>query len=98
MPAGIQLSGADIEAIATRAKRLALLEGKAEVVAEHLAKALREFMPSAETDEKQLQTIASVIEATEVDFLPIAWREQATTPEGRRALMDQYRAALAGIS
>jgi AAA+ superfamily predicted ATPase len=98
MPAGVQLSGADIEAVAMRAKRLSLLEGKAEVVAEHLAKALRDFMPSAESDEKQLQTIASVIEATEVDFLPPSWRAQATTPEGRRALMDRYRAALAALA
>jgi len=98
MPAGIQLSGADIEAVATRAKRLSLLEDKSEVGAEHVAAALREFMPSAETDEKQLQTIASVIEATEVDFLPPSWREQATTPEGRKSLMDRYRAALAAVS
>jgi AAA+ superfamily predicted ATPase len=98
MPVGLALSGADIEAIATRAKRLALLESKDEVTRDHLDKALREFMPSAETDEKQLQTIASVIEATEVDFLPESWRALATTPEGRKGLMDRYRAALAAIS
>jgi AAA+ superfamily predicted ATPase len=97
MPRGMPLSGADIEAVTTRAKRLALVEEKDAVGREHLDRALRDFMPSAETDEKRLQILAAVIEATEVDFLPPSWRERATSAEGRRTLMEEFREARARL-
>lgn len=97
IPEGIELSGADIEGIATRAKRNALISGSSEVKAEHLESSLKAFMPSAETDEKKLQIFAAILECTDVKFLPDKLRDAALDPARRTELMAEYRALVAAV-
>ena len=70
LPAGLSLSGADIEGVVTRAKRLALIESADDVTRAHLTSALLDFIPSAETEEKELQVAAALLESTSVKFVP----------------------------
>ncbi len=87
----LRLSGADIEGIVTRAQRLSLIAGADDVRREHLQAALDAFVPSAESDEKLLQTTAAVLECTESDFLPESLRKEYTSAEGRATLMRKFR-------
>ena len=91
LPESMELSGADIEGIVTRAHRLALIEGADDVCKTHLQKALDDFMPSAEGDEKKLQVFAAVIECTDKNFLPEKFREGIGSPEARAALLQRFR-------
>ena len=91
LPEGLELSGADIEGVVTRAQRLSLLEGADGVHAEHLKKALDDFMPSAEGDEKKLQILAAVIECTDRNYLPERHRETLSSPEARAELLRRFR-------
>lgn len=90
VPADMQLSGADIEAIAHRAKRLSLLENAESVSGEHLMSALSDFIPSAQTDEKQLQIVAAMLESTDVKFIPKEDRAMVTGADARVELMSKY--------
>ena len=45
--------------------------------------ALEEFIPSAQGLEKELQEIAAVLECTQMSFLPPAWRQKMSEPDGR---------------
>jgi len=87
---GIKLSGADIEGIANRAYRLALLAGTREINAAHLKAALDGFVPSAEDVEKRLQELAAVIECTELEMLPPKFQEAVRAPGGKAALLRQF--------
>jgi ATPases of the AAA+ class len=91
MPPKLKLSGADIEGIIKRAQRLALLANNPDVTKVHLGAALNDFIPSAETDEKQLQMLAAIIECTDINFLPANLRREATTPDSREGLIKNYR-------
>ncbi len=91
MPAKLKLSGADIEGIINRARRLAILANNPDVTQVHLSAALNDFIPSAETDEKQLQTLAAIIECTDINFLPVSLRREATAEESRAGLIHTYR-------
>jgi AAA+ superfamily predicted ATPase len=97
MKPGLELSGADIEGIANRARRLALLAGKDEVHREHLQAAMDNFIPSAQTEEKELQVLAAVIESTDVTFLPESLRAESVDPEGRAELMARFRSLRAAL-
>jgi SpoVK/Ycf46/Vps4 family AAA+-type ATPase len=90
VPEGAHLSGADIEGIANRARRLALLEGRNDVAREHLERAFADFIPSAQTREKELQVLAAVIESTEMSFLPEDIRDRISTPNGRDDMMRRF--------
>ncbi len=92
LPDGLDLSGADIEGVVTRAQRLALIEGADGVGRDHLQRALDDFMPSAEGDEKKLQILAAIIECTDRKFLPEKYRDKLATPEARAELMRRFRA------
>ncbi len=91
LPEGLQLSGADIEGVVTRARRISLIEGSDGVTREHLQNALDAFMPSAEGDEKKLQLLAAVIECTDRKFLPEKYREKMASPQARSELLRRFR-------
>ncbi len=91
VPRELKLSGADIEGVLTRAKRLALLEGAQDVSRAHLQAALDEFMPSTEGDEKVLQVLAAILECTDRSFLPAEMRAELSSPQGRMAVLRRYR-------
>lgn len=91
IPKGMVLSVADIEGILLRARRKALLEGREAPGKEDLAEALARFVPSPEGDEKELQTIAAVLECTESEFLPERWKKERSSPEKRHQLLQRYR-------
>ncbi|MBN2528956.1 MAG: ATP-binding protein [Deltaproteobacteria bacterium] len=97
MPDGILLSGADIEGIITRARRMAILEESDNVTAAHLRASLSQFVPSHQSEEKQLQVVAAVIESTDVNFLPESYRKQVKDEEGRNELAREYSALLARV-
>lgn len=86
----LKLSGADIEGVVNRARRLALLAGSAEVTAEHLKAAVESFIPSAEDAEKRMQELAAVLECTEVEMLPKEVREQVRTSAGKAELLRRF--------
>ncbi|MBM4318869.1 MAG: ATP-binding protein, partial [Deltaproteobacteria bacterium] len=91
LPEGLQLSGADIEGVVTRARRAALLAGSPEVDAERLRAALADFVPAADGDEKELQVLAAVLECTDRDFLPASWQRELAAPGGRAVLLRRFR-------
>lgn len=82
--AGTVLSGADIEAVLVRSKRRAYLAGRATVEAGDLSAELKSFLPAVHGEEIELQELAAVIECTNRDFLPGAWRTKKRTNLQRR--------------
>jgi len=91
IPENLKLSGADIEGIVTRAQRMALLENSPGVTTEHLKTALDNFLPSTDSEEKLLQTLAAALECTDIDFLPDDLKQEMALPNGRTALLHKYR-------
>jgi SpoVK/Ycf46/Vps4 family AAA+-type ATPase len=86
------LSGADIESILLGAKRVALAAGRKDLASGDLEAALKEFIPSAQGLEKELQEIAAVLECTQLSMLPPTWREKVLQPEGRTRLQERLAA------
>jgi SpoVK/Ycf46/Vps4 family AAA+-type ATPase len=66
----MNLSGSDIEGVVIRAKRRALLAGAESIRTEDLSGELASFVPTANSDELELQVLAAVVECTHRDFLP----------------------------
>ena len=64
------LSGSDIEGVVIRAKRRALLSGASVIRKEDLARELESFVPTANSDELELQVLAATVECTHEEFLP----------------------------
>jgi AAA+ superfamily predicted ATPase len=87
-----RLSGADIESIVLTAKRAALSAGRAAPTAADLQSAVKEFIPSAQGLEKELQETAAVLECTQMNLLPPPWREKVSKPEGRTHLQERMAA------
>ena len=85
-----RLSGADVEGVVNRARRLSLLEGADAITAAHLKQALDGFIPSAEDAEKRMQEMAAVIECTEAEMLPEKIREKMLSPEGKADLQRRF--------
>jgi ATP-dependent 26S proteasome regulatory subunit len=92
MPAGRNLSGADIESIVLTAKRSALAAGRKDPSVEDLQTALDEFIPSSQGLEKELQEISAVLECTQLSLLPPAWREKVSKPDGHSRLQERMAA------
>jgi AAA+ superfamily predicted ATPase len=86
---GKELSGADLESILLAARRKALTAGREIVEPSDIEGALAEFIPSAQGLEKELQELAAVLECTERNFLPPAWRERIAQPGARAALQER---------
>jgi ATP-dependent 26S proteasome regulatory subunit len=92
VPADGRLSGADIESIVLMAKRAALGASRTDVTRADLEAALKEFVPSAQGLEKELQETAAVLECTQMSLLPPGWREKVSKPEGRTRLQERMAA------
>ena len=90
MPNRGKLSGADIEAVVGRALRKSLLAGADHVTREALADAARDFMPSTQGAEKELQETAAILECTDVEFLPPDIVEKVKLVGGREQLQERY--------
>ena len=84
-----KLSGADVESIVLAAKRTALAAGREVLTAADLDAALKEFIPSAQGLEKELQETAAVLECTQMGLLPPQWREKISGPDGRSRLQER---------
>jgi len=84
-----QLSGADLESVLLSARRKSLLAGRDTVQREDLAAALDEFIPSAQSLEKELQELAAVLECTDRNFLPPVWRDRIAQPGARAKLQER---------
>ena len=97
LPPGAALSGADVEGVVTRARRLAILSGSRRIAPEHLSRAFAEFIPQRQSDEKELQTLAAILECTDMEFLPASFRPRVETPEGRAALASRFDALRRGF-
>jgi AAA+ superfamily predicted ATPase len=92
VPADGHLSGADIESIVLTAKRAALAAGRKAPEKADLQTAVKEFIPSAQGLEKELQETAAVLECTQMSLLPPPWREKISKPEGRTHLQERMAA------
>jgi ATP-dependent 26S proteasome regulatory subunit len=84
------LSGADIESIVLSTKRRALTAGRTEIQKTDLEEALRDFIPSAQGLEKELQELAAVLECTQLNFLPPDLREKVAQPGGRMQIQERF--------
>jgi hypothetical protein len=84
-----QLSGADLESILLSARRKSLLAGRDVVQRDDLSAALDEFIPSAQSLEKELQELAAVLECTDRNFLPTVWRDRIAQPGARAKLQER---------
>lgn len=84
-----QLSGADIESVVLTARRSAFLQGRTALTDDDIAAALKQFIPSAQGLEKDMQELAAVLECTQLDFLNAEWRETLEAPDGRAQLQQQ---------
>lgn len=69
------LSGADIEAVLTRARMKRALEDGAEVNLEDLKTVLEDFIPPSYPSEIELQTLVAVMECTSRGLLPANYRD-----------------------
>lgn len=84
-----ELSGADIESVVLTARRIALVDGRDEVGNDDIEQAFKEFIPSAQGLEKEMQEVAAVLECTQLDFLNDEWREALESKGGRSELQQQ---------
>ena len=79
------LSGADIEAVLTRARMKSVLEHDAAVDADDLKAALEDFIPPSYPTEIEMQNLAAVLECTSRSLLPAKYREMDRAEVARRA-------------
>jgi len=68
------LSGSDLEAVLVRATLEAEAAESAEVKPEHLQKAFADFIPSANTREREMQILCAIMESTSRELLPERFR------------------------
>jgi AAA+ superfamily predicted ATPase len=90
MPRAGALSGADIEGIVTRAARRSRLRGESGISKDTLEHELAGFLPSLEGLEKEMQEIAAMLECTDVEFLPEAFRKRVQEQGGREVLQHRF--------
>jgi SpoVK/Ycf46/Vps4 family AAA+-type ATPase len=74
-PQLLGLSGSDLEAVLVRAVLEAAAAEAPEVGAEHLRRALADFIPPANSLERELQILYAVLESTSRELLPAAYRD-----------------------
>jgi AAA+ superfamily predicted ATPase len=86
------MSGSDIESIVVSARRAALAAGRSAVTKADVDEAFRNFIPSAQGMEKEMQELAAVLECTELPFLPADWR--AKVAEGGRTRLQERLVAI----
>jgi ATP-dependent 26S proteasome regulatory subunit len=86
------LSGSDIESVVLSARRQALAAGRTELTRQDIEAAFKEFIPSAQELEKEMQELAAVLECTQMGFLPPHWREKVLEPGGRTRMQERLMA------
>jgi len=69
------MSGSDLEAVLVRATLEAEAADASEVSAEHLKKAFTDFIPPANSIEREMQTLCAVMECTSRELLPAKYRD-----------------------
>jgi ATP-dependent 26S proteasome regulatory subunit len=69
------LSGSDLEAVLVRAVLEAEAAESAEVQPEHLKKAFTDFIPPANSREREMQILCAVLESTSRELLPERFRD-----------------------
>jgi hypothetical protein len=84
-----QLSGADIEGIVGRAWRRSLLTGDDHITRAAMHEALAGFLPMAQSLERELQTLAAIIECTDLEFLPAAIDAKINELGGRARVQER---------
>jgi SpoVK/Ycf46/Vps4 family AAA+-type ATPase len=89
VPADRHLSGSDIESVVISARRRALAAGRTTVERADVEVAFRNFIPSAQGVEKEMQELAAVLECTELHFLPPDWRARVAEGDGRAGLQQR---------
>lgn len=77
-------SGADMEALMTRARFRAAANGSAQVTPEILQAVVDDFIPPTYPMEVELQTLAAVLECTSRDLLPDQYRDMSREAIVRR--------------
>jgi AAA+ superfamily predicted ATPase len=92
MKADRHLSGSDIESIVIGARRRALAASRTGVAKADVEEAFRNFIPSAQGMEKEMQELAAVLECTELHFLPPDWRTRVADGDGRTHLQERLAA------
>jgi AAA+ superfamily predicted ATPase len=80
-----QLSGADIEAILTRARMKSVLANESAIGIACLRDALQDFIPPSYPTEIEMQSLAAVLECTSKALLPAKYREMDRAEIARRA-------------
>jgi SpoVK/Ycf46/Vps4 family AAA+-type ATPase len=86
-----QLSGADIEGLLGRALRTSLLAGEDHITKEALQTALDDFIPMAQSLERELQVLAAIIECTDQNFLPEAVVAKVEEYGGRSKIQERLQ-------
>jgi len=82
---GLQLSGADMEAVLTRARMKSALENEVSVDVDDLKAAIEDFIPPSYPTEIELQNLVAVLECTSKKLLPQKFRDMDRTEVIRRA-------------
>ena len=82
---GSRLSGADIEAVLTRARMKSALENEVAVDVDDLKSALEDFIPPSYPTEIELQNLVAVLECTSKKLLPPKYRDMDRSEVIRRA-------------
>jgi ATP-dependent 26S proteasome regulatory subunit len=85
-----RLSGADIESIVLSAKRRVLSTGRSELQQSDIEDAVRDFIPSSQGLEKELQELAAVLECSQLSFLPPDLQAKVSQPDGRSRLQERF--------
>ena len=80
-----QLSGADIEAVLTRARMKSVLAKEAGISVADIDAALKDFIQPSYPTEIEMQSLAAVLECTSRELLPPKYREMDRAEVARRA-------------
>jgi SpoVK/Ycf46/Vps4 family AAA+-type ATPase len=70
-----ELSGADVEAVLTRARMKSALANDAAVTLDDLKSALDDFIPPSYPTEIEMQNLAAVLECTSRSLLPAKYKD-----------------------
>ncbi|MEP6733277.1 MAG: AAA family ATPase [bacterium] len=84
------LSGSDVEGMVVRAWRQSRLAGASHITAEALAAVIADFVPSAQSLEREMQELAAVIECTDRKFLPAALKDKYDSAKGRQKAQERF--------
>jgi ATP-dependent 26S proteasome regulatory subunit len=85
-----KFSGADVEGIVTRAARRSRVHGENTLGKKALEDELKGFLPSLDGIEKEMQEIAAMLECTDAEFLPEAFRTRVQQEGGRERLQQRF--------